>query len=202
MKSHCKGWSIDTNPNEMNWSKKWYERVSIPQTYGKAKRSGRPPKLSATDRRHILREARKGKNNQAALSDLNLPIGKTKVREILKEMSTLKFKKIKTALPLTEEHCIQKPANPCLFFGAGIQCCTANALEWSVQYPKWELRKLSPTKAGNCFSIWNLSPFTNNIRLRPCRCNLTCHKVFITAPYECFVFQGINAMWNYLSLAK
>lgn len=76
--------------------------IEPPQKYGKAKRRGRTAKFSGSAQRHLLREDKKGEKSANQLcSDLKFPIGIKEVQQILKEISTFNFKKMKTATKLT-----------------------------------------------------------------------------------------------------
>jgi len=76
-----------------------------PEVYGTAKRPGRPPKLSQTTKRRLLRAAHTGKFSSKQLADnLDLHISSSRVRQLLADCPTLKFKKRKRTPKLTPAH--------------------------------------------------------------------------------------------------
>jgi transposase len=83
--------------------------LSSPETYGTAKRLGRPPSLSPSDSRRMLRAAHTGKYSSAQLKHaLDLPISSRSVRRKLSECPTLKYKKRKKTPALTRAHQLKR----------------------------------------------------------------------------------------------
>jgi transposase len=79
--------------------------LASPDTYNKTKRPGRPPKLSATAKRRLVREANKGKSSARSLQEqLQLPVGVRCIKQVLQETKHLVYARRKAAPVLTKEH--------------------------------------------------------------------------------------------------
>lgn len=78
MKLKCKGNSIDDIATALEGSTKvLWTFIQASERYGKTRKSERPSKLSALNRRTLLREAHVGENSVGQLCQyLHLPIGK------------------------------------------------------------------------------------------------------------------------------
>ena len=76
-----------------------------PERHGTAKRSDRPPIISASDRRIIKREASKSKICARDIArELDLPVTVSRVQQIFREDPTLYYKKMKTDPAMTNRH--------------------------------------------------------------------------------------------------
>ena len=73
--------------------------------YGMKKSPGRPPKLSSTAHRRLLREASKaGKSSKQLQKELELTVTPRRVRQILNNSEHFEYKKRKTSHALTKVH--------------------------------------------------------------------------------------------------
>jgi hypothetical protein len=78
-------------------------------TYGTVKRSGRPPRMNDTAKRRLIREATKGKSTcRRLVADLNLPVGKRRVQQLLQGHDRLVYKKRKSSPKMTKAHEIKR----------------------------------------------------------------------------------------------
>ena len=74
------------------------------ELYSKTKRPGRPPKLTATAKRRLLREAFKGKSCSEELRQkLQLDVTHRRVRQVLNQSSNLVCRTKKNAPALTKQ---------------------------------------------------------------------------------------------------
>ena len=79
--------------------------IKNPERYGKTKRPGRRPKLTATARRRLPREASKGKSCSKELQQkLQLDVTLRRVRQVLNQSSNLVYRTRKKAPALTKQH--------------------------------------------------------------------------------------------------
>ena len=79
--------------------------IKNPEMYGETKCPGRPPKLTATARRRLLREASKGKSCSKELQQkLQLDVTPRRVRQVLNQSSNLVYRTRKKAPALTKQH--------------------------------------------------------------------------------------------------
>jgi len=79
--------------------------LADPNGYGTTKSPGRPPLLNDTARRHLIREATKGKASSRQLVTIcDLPIKDRRVRQILHDHPKFVFKKRLSGPVLTDSH--------------------------------------------------------------------------------------------------
>jgi transposase len=79
--------------------------LKSPETYNTKRRPGRPPKLSKTDKRHVIRLEKKGKSSSSQIChQLKLNVSPRTVRKVLAKSGEVVYRKRKPMPVLTEAH--------------------------------------------------------------------------------------------------
>jgi len=109
---HIAKWSFRAIAKKLNRSPKLVMTyLKGPEQYGKAKRSGKRPKMSAQQKRALLREAHKGNSSSRELvKHLNLPVGPSTVRRILHNTPTLRYSRMACKPMMLPRHKVAREA--------------------------------------------------------------------------------------------
>ena len=106
MALHISGMAVNKICMQMNRSRKVIDSfLKNPEGYGKAKRTGRPSKLSDQDKRNLIREAKKtGKSSKQLKISMKLDVSDRYIRKLLSENEFLIYGPHKPVPKITRDH--------------------------------------------------------------------------------------------------